>query len=273
MTMLGSLPQRILLAYVFIFDVPNEHKMSTISGTPCQQIYMRPSRIGQRCMTDAEVFRNHTDVSQERCMWHCLRDLSCKVIDYNLVASYCLLGHGPCASLQPHIDFVTTPLTMKEPCLTWVRQDTIPPATDNIDVYSFPLFNPNIYPDQIAMIGRATVGSERIPGRYQPVNIGGFYSLNGQFLRFQAGNYELLIVSPKCTVTWMSYTSGSGNSLPDGSVIGGSYNGDLLYVARIFLNNVYVVGYYSARDDQVQGADGIQGIVTSPVMELLVVNE
>ena len=275
MTMLVRLPRHILLAYIFIFGVPNENKIFTISGSSCQQMYMKPARIGHRCMIDAEVYRNHTDVPQERCTWHCLRDLSCKVIDYNLVGSYCLLGHGPCASLQPDSDFVTTPMTMKQSCMTWVRQDTIPPTTDNINIYSFPLFNPNIHPDQVVIIARAIVGSERIPGRYQPVNNGGFYSFNGQFLWFQAGNYELLILSPQCSVTWVSYDSGSGNSLPVGSVIGGYYNGNLLYVARMFRNddNVYVTGYYSARDRRVQGAHSPYGAVTSTVMVLLVVNE
>ena len=268
--MLERIPRQTLLDYVLIFGVLNVNKIATISGAPCQQMYMRPGRIGQRCMTDAEVYRNHTDVPQERCMWHCLRNLSCKVIDYNLVGSYCLLGHGPCASLQPHNDFVTTPLTTQEPCMTWVRQDTIPPATDDINVYSF-----NINSDQTAMIGRAIVGSERIPGRYQPISVGGFYGYNGQYLLFSAGNYELLTVSPQCNVTWMSYDSRSGSSLPDGTVIGGSHNGDLLYVARMYRHDydAYVVGYYSARDRQVQGADNTHGIVSSREMELLVVNE
>ena len=266
MTMLGRFPRKTLLKTIFILAFANGIEVSIASVAPCQQINMRPWRMGQRCMTDAEVYRNHTDVPQERCMWHCLRDLSCKVIDYNLVGSYCLLGHGPCASLQPDNDFVTTPMTMKMPCMTWVHQDAVPP-TDTINVYSF-----HIKPDQTAMIGRAIVSSERIPGRYQPVSRGGFYSLDGRFIWFSAGEYELLAVSSRYNITWVSYNSLSGNSLPRESVIGGSRNGDLLYVARYLNeNNAYVTGYYSARDRELQVAHS-GGVSTSTVMELLVVS-
>ena len=269
MTMLGHFPRKILLETIFIFAFANGIEVSIASGASCQQMYMRPGRMGQRCMTDAEVYRNHTGVPQERCMWHCLRDLSCKVIDYNLVGSYCLLGHGPCASLQPDSDFVTTPMTMKTPCMTWVHQDTVPP-TDMVNVYSF-YIKPAQH-DQTAMIGRAIVGSERIPGRYQPVSGGGFYSLDGGFHWFSAGEYELLAVSPQCNITWMSYDAGSGNSLPNGLVIGGSHNGDLLYVARYKNHNdAYVTGYYSALGRELQAADNA-GVSTSTVMELLVVS-
>ena len=89
---------------------------------------MKPARMGQRCITDTEVYRNHTAVPQGRCMWHCLQIISCKAINYNITDNYCLQGHAPCVSLKPESDFVTIPMTMQEPCLTWVRQDVTLPG-------------------------------------------------------------------------------------------------------------------------------------------------
>ena len=228
--MLGYLPYQILFSSIVMFGLPNGVLSSTVTGTACQQRYMRPERRGQRCITNTEVYRNYTDVPQERCMWHCLRELSCKVFNYNDVGNYCLLCHTPCVSLEPHIDFVTTPITMEEPCMTWVWQDVIPPSMGSTDVIKFLLYPQSTDKENTVMIARAILDSLRIPGRYQTVNTTGYYTLNGQVLGFSADNYEVLTMSPRCNASWVSYDSGSGNALPLGSVIGGPHNGDPLYV-------------------------------------------
>ena len=267
----GDLPRRILLSSILMFCVPYGVQTSTVTDTACQQMYMRPGRAGQRCITDTEVYRNYTDLPQERCMWHCLRDLSCNVINYNHVGSYCLLGHGHCVSLEPDTDFVTIPKTMEEPCMTWVRQKTIPPSTDGNKIIKFRMLLSSTVDENTVMIARAVSGSQRIPGRYQTGNTAGFYTLNGQVLEFSAGNYEVLTMSPRSL--WVSYDSGSGNALPQGSVIGGAYDGEPLYVVQKFLNpeGAYLAGYYSHRDRVGQLAN-YASVFTFTTMDFLVVN-
>ena len=270
-TIPGELQSRILSSSILMLCIPNGIKTSTVTVTACQQMYIRPGRRGQRCTT--VVYRNYTDVPQERCMWHCLRDLSCKVINYNDVGNYCLLGRSPCVSLEPHIDFVTIPITMEEPCMAWVRQDTIPPAYST-NVFKF-IPNPHDTVNaNVAMISRAVLGSQRILGRYQTGSTTGWYTLNGNIKTFSAGNYEVLTLSPRCNTSWVNYDSGYGNGLPPGSVIGGSHNGDPLYVGRKFISSdgVYVAGYYSNRDREGHVAHDAK-VMKFTAMELLVINE
>ena len=270
--MLVDLPCLMLFTSILVFGVPNDVQISTVTRTDCQQMYMKPGRREQRCITGTEVYRNYTDVPQGRCMWHCLRDLSCKVINYNYVDSYCLLSHGPCVSMEPDDDFVTNTLTMEEPCLVWVRQDTIPPSTDSTSIIKFRIF-PDSTDKNTAMVARAVLGSQRIVGRYQTGNAAGYYTFNGQVLALSAGNYEVLTISSQCQTSWVSYDSESGNDLPHGSVIGGSHNGEPLYVVQKFSNrdNAYLVGYYSHRDRLGQLGSS-STVITFTTMKLLVVN-
>ena len=108
--MLGDSQCGTLFSLFLIIGVLNGVQMSAVNDTAWQQMYMRPGRRGRRCITESKVYRNYTDVPRELCMWHCLRDHSCKVINYNDFGSYCLLWHGPCVSLEPDIDFVTIPM-------------------------------------------------------------------------------------------------------------------------------------------------------------------
>ena len=269
-----NLPYQILLSCVLMFGVLNGIKTSRVADTACQQMYMRPGRAGQRCITDTEVYRNYTDLPQERCMWHCLRDLSCNVINYNDGGSYCLVGHGPCVSLEPDSDFLAIPITIDEPCMSWVQQDTIPSSTDRTSIINFLVHPYSTVDDNTVLVTRAIWGSHRIPGRYHTRNSAGWYTLNGQELWFSAGSYEVLTMSHRCKASWVSYDSGSGNGLPPGSVIGGSHNGDPLYLVRLFYSpiNAYLMGYYNNRDRMGQVGNN-RRVMTFTTMECLVVNK
>ena len=205
--------------------------------------------MGQRCITDTEVYRNHTDVPQERCMWHCLQNISCTVINYNMVDSYCLLGQGPCVSLEHENDFVTIPMTTQEPCMTWIRQDSMPPSLD--DFSDIVMYQVHTNPNNIIVVARAIIDSAKIPGKFHTDE--GRFALNGQVVEFSSGNYEILRISPECDISWVNYGPVSGNTLIDGAVIGGYQNGHPLYVARKGDTHSgdsyrYAAGYYDAID-------------------------
>ena len=233
-TMMFVLVRQIMFTAVFMMFFSNGMRASVVFGAPCQQVYIRPPRLGQRCVTDNEVYRNHTRVPQERCMWHCLQDIACKVINYNMIESCCLLSQEPCVTLEPESDFVTIPMTMQEPCMKWVRQDAFPPPLDDISNVVMYTVQPDggNDPGNMIFVARAIIDSAKVPGKFHiPANLGHF-AINGQVLDFSAGNYEMLTVVPRCDTSWVNYDPDSGNALPHGAVIGGYENGHQLYVAR-----------------------------------------
>ena len=238
-TMMVVLLRKILFTAVFIVFLPSGIKVSVVTGASCQQVYIRRPRIGQRCVTSNEVYKNHTIAPQERCMWHCLRDISCKVINYNMDESFCFLSQEPCVTLEPESDIVTMPMTMQEPCMTWVRQKVFPPPLDDISNFvTYPVLpDGGNDPDNKILVPRAIIDSAKVPGKVHiPVNLGHFI-LNGQVLDFSAGNYEMLTVSPGCDVSWVNYDPDSGNSFPDGAVIGG-----YLWLVKVIDTEVFHIG-------------------------------
>ena len=271
--MLGGLTSQILVAVVITSVLPNGLTASDISGAFCRQIYMSPPRIGERCITETEVYRNYPSVPQERCMWQGLRDPSCTVINYNAVDMYCLLGQGTCVSLEPESGFIAIPLTMQEPCLTWVRQDAVPPTLDNVTgLVIYQVQTGNLKNN--VTIARAIWDSSKVPGKQ--MHYGGFFSWNGMVEEFSTGNYEILIASPRCDLSWVNYNPASGNVLPDGAVIGGHHNGRQLYVARKGDRHrgqpfAYAAGYYDniAGEGEVTYGDHV---IKFTEMEILVVH-
>ena len=263
----------MLFIFVIILVLPSGVRASDISGAFCRQIYMRPTRIGQRCVTKTEVYVNHSAVPQEGCMWYCLRDTSCTVINYNVADSYCLLGRGPCASLEPESDFIAIPMTMQEPCMTWIRQDAMPPPLQEIsNLVMYHVLSGN--KQNNIVVARAILNSAKIPGKFK--NPAGQFSWNGQVQDFSAGNYELLTVSPRCNLSWVNYDSGSGNMLPNGAVIGGYQNGRQLYVARkgnTYMGHSYryAAGYYDNIAGEGEVTYGVH-VFTFTEMEILVVD-
>ena len=92
------------------------------------------------------------------------------------------------------------------------------------------------------------------------MHYGGLFSWNGIVEEFSVGNYEILIASPRCDLSWVNYNPASGNVLPDGAVIGGYQNGRQLYVARTSDTHSghfyrYAAGYYDII--------GMEGVVTN----------
>ena len=196
-----------------------------------------------------------------------------QVINYNMADRYCLLGQETCLSLEPEIDFVTIPMTMQEPCMTWVRQYAIQPSLNDIDnKVTYPVKE---LPHNNIVIARAVLVSAKIPGKYHANK--GHFALDGEVSEFSAGNYEILTISPRWNMSWIRYDSSSGNPLPVGAVIGGYRDGHLLYVARKWDTHAghssrYAAGYYDNVDREGKVVYGLS-VFTFRAMEILVVHE
>ena len=91
-----------------------------IGKSVCQQRSSHPHQMGQRCITETEVYINKTNVQhQHHCTLLCIKDPVCQIVNFNIAGRYCLLGLSPCLSLEREIDIITTFMT-RQPCLKWV---------------------------------------------------------------------------------------------------------------------------------------------------------
>ena len=224
-----ALPQTMLIAHIVMFRLIINMNAFEVNKPACRHIYIQPPQGGHRCITDTQIYINKTDVRDQRhCTWLCMRDPNCQVVNYNNIGVYCLLGHGPCVSLEKDEDFVATALQAKGPCLKWLAnyQDdrnsaiTYPQSTD---------------PSDLMMIVRGRVENNKIPGKGWLAMGYNYYTLEGQELLFTDENQcEFLTLSPECNISWVHHDSTSGNPLPTGAVIGGNLDDVPLYVARKF---------------------------------------
>ena len=190
------------------------------SESICPMRHIQPPLIGKRCVTDDEIYIKKT-VEKPQCMLLCMRDPNCQVINFNITGTYCLLGQRSCASLENDVDFVTTMMTTKKPCMKWesnfdISLDNTVPITQS-------------HPEIVA---RGNKEGNKIPGKWRTDKIYINYSWNGQEVSPPKAEGELLVAFPECTISWVPHDSTSGNPLPAGAVVGGHLNGIPLYVAR-----------------------------------------
>ena len=215
---------------------------SDVSKAVCRQRQIQPPEGGQRCVSDTEVYINTTG-SRHHCMWLCMQDPNCQVINFNIIGSYCLTGERPCISVENDTDFVTTIMSMKKPSLKWVT--SYDGNEDNL--ISF-LQAPDV--TNYISIVRCIIENNKIPGK-MGMNTGAIFCSWANTEWRCEDQTENLILSSGYSINWVPYDSASGNPLPAGIVIGGQLNGVPLYVARKydrFLEGFqlrYASGYYN----------------------------
>ena len=221
-------PHTIWIAYMVLYPLANTVNTSEVTKRACHQRHIQAPQQGHRCFTNTELCINKTGIQrQHHCTWLCMQDQICQVINFNSIGGYCLLGQGPCVSLERVVGFVTTSFSAKEPCLKW-EQDyandpykpiTFPKATDQSD---------------LLILVRGIEGNNKIPGKGYLRSGYWYYSWQGNLKNFwfTEGQREFFTISTQCTTSWVPHDATSGNRLPTGAVIGGNLNGVPLYVAR-----------------------------------------
>ena len=225
---------------------------ASITGPVCRQLHIQAPRVGQRCITDTQIYTNKTGVrDQHHCTWLCMLDPNCRVINYNSIGAYCLLGQGPCVSLENEADFVTTAMQSKKPCFKWVtdyENDIYKPIT-------FPMITD---PSDSLIILRGREDNNVLPGKGALQTGYMYYSWEGNevYSLFTDGQPEFLTLSPECTISWVHHDFTTGQPLPAGAVIGGHLNDVPLYVSRKFTVYrsgdlaMYSSGYYNDIEGQ-----------------------
>ena len=210
--------------------------ISEASEQVCQKRYTQPPQVGQRCITDTEIYANKT-VGRHHCTLLCIRDPKCQVINFNAIGSYCLLSPRTCLFWEPNGDFVTTTMAINRPCLKWVKNP------DN-DVYKAIFSDPSAT-TRVARIARE---ENKIPGKWKVGRNIVHYSWEG-LEKYKTKEYaEFLSLSPECTISWVPHNSSAGIPLPVGTFIGGHLEDTILYVARTGAEQSprYTSGYYDS---------------------------
>ena len=260
----------VLLAHVVVVFTLLVNVKSTESDKPvCRQRHILRAQGGKRCVTDTEVYINKT-VLQHHCTSLCMRDPGCQVINFGKKGGYCLLGHGPCLYVENDIDFITTPMTMRQPCLKWV-------SNIGSDTYSV-ILTTQIDGSSPLRVARCNRENNKIPGKMVVDNGRYYYPWKGlEFDVIDASGCEILLLSPECNIRWIPHDSTSSDPVPLGAVIGGQLNDIFLYVARKYAVHLtghpsrYSVGYYDNVKELGHVSYGNLDMVYSQV-ELLVVD-
>ena len=214
----------LLIPYISACLIAPNVAASNVTKPVCRQRHIQSPQVGQRCITDTEVYINRTG-QQHHCMLLCIRDLSCQVINFNIFGSYCLLSQRPCVSLEQNAEFVTRFMAMKPPCLKWVEHY-------ESGVHRFISFHKDDDPSDLLIVIRGSIGKHKIPGKMSSKRNVPFCSWKGEEIKLTGTQAEFLAVSADCNIGWISHDSTSGNSLPVQAVIGGHLNDIPLYVAR-----------------------------------------
>ena len=187
-------------------------------------------------------YMNLTNTFQHQRLHRCLSNSQCATLSYNPVGRYCLLRSEPCPSATLHPQFMMMVFRETErhhDCISWI------PKTGTTTDYR--LFT-------------STAGYQYNLGRSleEDNQITGF--AYGMHLRIPdresnrenlVDEYELLAVSPSCTLAWVPYNA--GDTFPDGVLQTGLRNGVAVYsimVPRVYRGNPYQrFGFYVAGED------------------------
>ena len=159
---------------------------SVVSKAVCRQRQIQPPEGGQRCVSDTEVYINTTG-ARHHCMWLCMQDPNCQVINFNIIGSYCLIGERPCISVENDTDFVTTIMSMKKPSLKWITSHD--GNEDNL--ISF-LQAPDL--TTYISIARCIIGNNKIPGKWlwtqEPYSVHGPIQNGGARIRLKTDPFS-----------------------------------------------------------------------------------
>lgn len=222
-----------LLALLLVYDT-----MCRVYS--CRSSYTTQRGVGQKCMPSSNAYINLTDTTKELCLWHCLRDQDCIILNYNYVSEYCVLINDSCESVIADDQFVLHVfVTDRTRCISW--EATSDPFTVPQDYVGFLQAPGSTY---IIAVVRIVRESDTLPGKMYIDNGNVFAVLDGSAITPTAEDVtEILTIAPSCLTAWVPYDATTGENLPSGAVVGGELSsGTVLYVARVYNALWYDVG-------------------------------
>lgn len=208
--------------------------LETWIGFCCLTIGKDPPKAGYYCLS--ETYINLTNIPEHLCIHRCMTSTParpCTAVSYNIKAHYCILAPTPCytCNLTLDVDFVYIPLKPGRPTVTWVPYNT---------VESYPQ---NTVGDASVMVGRAQVGGDLLVGLIDTSSFT-FYYYGGS----TATVYDVLVINPTCSYTWISYEASDG-PVPAGAVEGGVKDGATIFVTKTESSSGTAFGYYDVQTE------------------------
>ena len=237
----------------------------TTAYNKCIKKYTNRPLDGYYCNNG--YYANVTAIHQHRCTNICIKDPQCLVLSFNVIRHYCLLNSRPCAIAHKHPEFLLMVFRWDPDvhCSNWV-----PPPNYGVNVPPRLVENP---PSQAAhcAVGRIRIGANVHPGHVGHVvsSSRGFFIVDGVIVA-EHSNYELLSVSPNCTVAWFPYTA--EETLPPG-VLKSGYTENLgpTYSIRVWRPDVQIDSYGIYRNGDTVGFYPHHNIWPTPEMDILVI--
>ena len=87
----------------------------------CRQTYMKLQQRN-RCVTHNEVYTNITDITQQLCTWHCLKNTACSVMNYNIKNSVCRFSDDNCVYFHRDEDYDAVAINVTGTCFLGFKQ-------------------------------------------------------------------------------------------------------------------------------------------------------
>ena len=251
------------MRYIIIWSIFN---VQVNQGSGCVLRYAAEQLTKYHCNSEYHFY--HTNIERQQCTQTCMTDPRCWVLSYNFVNQSCLLGNKPCAVADVYPDslLVIFRESPNELCTTW-----IPPFNDPGYIYfSKRLVETHPHPEYHYAVGRMAVGSDTHLGvvAFPSAAGNGWFAVGRAIVVKEPTNYELLSVSPKCTLVWVPYKA--GDVMPPGALKLGYLTGEgHSYSIRVYLfdRDIYAYGVYITGDSV--GYYTYNGVKTLTVMEIL----
>ena len=233
--------------------------VSVFGKRECLRKYASGVFDGYHCA--GEYFANHTNIKQHDCIRRCITNSQCWVLSFNVSQQFCQLGNVACALADQHADTLlmvfhsVSPDQETDAPVTWVHYGgnvaNVPSRrVDSSRHYSTSCTVARYQDGQ----GNHHLGYADFAYQNEPEKIGDAWIppvwTEGAETVSQWPNYEIMSVSPFCTLAWVPYKA--GDVLPRGAVEGGYMIGEgptysvSVYRADAGLRGALKFGEYAA---------------------------
>ena len=212
----------------------------------CLSRYITKPIQGHYCH-QATIYKTSSDVSFQRCVGECINERFCWTLWYNHLERHCLLASETCVRIDINTEFSmailrTNETTQQQNCIHWTpfsqslgRSDGFPQRAVKDD-------------DMKGTSVRAMVGQDMLTGWATDWQHKA-YLIDWDLVNVELTTYEVLLVAPGCSTTWVPYNI--GDQMPHGAVVAGvDRNMRKKYVVRRMFNGNSYPGSYTEGDAQ-----------------------
>ena len=233
----------------------------TTQSATCRTSFTQQPLLGYRCVLSNSSLISRTNAAHAQCVWRCLSNKNCVVINHNFLYNYCEIGAELCDHLEPNEEFIINVYGAEvRICLQqWVPVSEYDPQR----AISFPKSESS---RNLIAVGRVLHKTDIYPTKHRRFLSFNFRAVVDNRI-FDPADGEVLLLGSDCLNSWVMYSV--SQALPVGAVVGGHIEEELLYVARVKKRGEYSIGYL--RKERQMGYFAKGGVLKTDTMEILVV--